>query len=154
MPAAGGYVRECGDDRVVDAAEVDREHSVKGLTVHRSHGRSARGDAGIGDHQVNAAVQIGDGRDDSLHCTAVGDVRGQSGAGACKLRRGSLCSTLVEVDDHWHRATTRQRLSSPESDATRPAGNERHLSSHIEAGHQSIGAGTGGPHRPLRTRPS
>jgi len=61
---------QCGDDRVVDATEVDGEHPVDGFAVHRAHGGGARGDAGVGDHDIDSAAALGHGGDHTLHGSA------------------------------------------------------------------------------------
>ena len=116
----------------------DGERALDVLAAHRAERRGARGDAGVGHHDVETAEALDGRRDDALHRAAVGHVGGEAErALLVDLRGCGLDSALVEVDEDDRRAALVQQLRGGEADPARRARDERDLALEVVGGHRA-----------------
>ena len=128
MSASLDHLRQGGLDGAADAEQVHVDDALEGLRRHRPEGRHARGDAGVGDHHVEAAEALDGLRHGALYRAAVGDVGGHADrAGVVQLGGRAGGGLLVEVGYRHRGAPGDQRAGGGKADPASAAGDEGDL---------------------------
>jgi len=134
VAAALGDVRQRGGDGAHDAVEVDLDRSQQHLD-RRDRDGAAVADAGVGEHDVDAAERGHGAGDGAVHLGLVGDVGLEPGGALAELARERAQALRLQAHERHAGALGDDAAGGLGADAARGAGDQHDLVLESHASH-------------------
>ena len=127
----------------IDAEQIDLDHTLERVRIHRRDRPRGRGDAGVSDDDIERPEPLHRGRHRIVERVALGRVAGKRERPLPDARRGGADHVGVDVGERDRCAAGVQQAGGLEADPARRSGHERGSAGEGEGGHDAISTGSG-----------